>query len=177
MSTETPGTHLLNAEEPAPQLLKGVSGASLAAYRQGTVVRTYVAANPNDPEALGLLTDPAVRLGLVGETGELAELFKKHLRDGVPLDHARIVEEAGDVMWYLVAMDLPGTGTVAGILKMVARGFAELEWQHFARVSPYNTIYDIAVSLVTAATMACQVSLHDILAANTAKLLRRYPPA
>lgn len=38
-------------------------------------------------------------LGLVGESGEVAELIKKLLRDG-KLDQAALIEELGDVVYY-----------------------------------------------------------------------------
>ena len=40
-------------------------------------------------------------LGLVGETGEVADLLKKHLFQGHNLDIEKVVEELGDVAWYL----------------------------------------------------------------------------
>ena len=53
-----------------------------------------------------LITYPA--LGLVGEAGEIANKVKKILRDdhGVCSDLKReqLVEEMGDVLWYLAAL-------------------------------------------------------------------------
>ena len=47
-------------------------------------------------------------LGLCGESGEIAEKFKKLVRDkqGVlsPEDKAEIVKELGDVLWYVNAV-------------------------------------------------------------------------
>jgi NTP pyrophosphatase (non-canonical NTP hydrolase) len=40
-------------------------------------------------------------LGLAGESGEVVDLIKKHLYHGADLDRARLLEEAGDVFWYL----------------------------------------------------------------------------
>lgn len=40
-------------------------------------------------------------MGLCGETGEVAELVKKHLFHGHPLDREALVKELGDVAWYL----------------------------------------------------------------------------
>lgn len=40
-------------------------------------------------------------LGLVGETGEIAEKFKKHIRDGTPINYHDMEKELGDVLWYV----------------------------------------------------------------------------
>lgn len=40
-------------------------------------------------------------LGLSGEVGEIADHFKKHLYMGHDLDHAKVILELGDVLWYL----------------------------------------------------------------------------
>ena len=43
-------------------------------------------------------------LGLTGEAGEVADLVKKHVAQGHPLDRARLIAEAGDVAWYLARL-------------------------------------------------------------------------
>jgi len=40
-------------------------------------------------------------LGLSGETGEVADIVKKHLFQGHSLDLNKLIEEGGDVLWYL----------------------------------------------------------------------------
>lgn len=40
-------------------------------------------------------------IGLCGETGEVADLLKKHLSHGHDLDRNELVKELGDVLWYL----------------------------------------------------------------------------
>lgn len=40
-------------------------------------------------------------MGLCGETGELADIFKKHLYFGHELDIDHVIEELGDTLWYL----------------------------------------------------------------------------
>lgn len=43
-------------------------------------------------------------LGLVGEAGEVAEIWKKHLLHGKPLDREHLIQEMGDVFWYFTLM-------------------------------------------------------------------------
>lgn len=40
--------------------------------------------------------------GIVGETGEVVDILKKHLYQGHELSIERIVEELGDIMFYIV---------------------------------------------------------------------------
>jgi NTP pyrophosphatase (non-canonical NTP hydrolase) len=43
-------------------------------------------------------------LGLAGESGETAEMVKKHLFHDHELDHTAMVKELGDVLWYLAVL-------------------------------------------------------------------------
>ena len=51
-----------------------------------------------------------VALGLCGESGEVADLVKKYLHQGHPLEVEEIKKELGDVAWYLAL-----GATVAGV--------------------------------------------------------------
>lgn len=42
-----------------------------------------------------------VGLGFAGESGEVADLFKKHIHQGHPLSMKKLIEELGDVAWYI----------------------------------------------------------------------------
>lgn len=84
---------------------------------------------PSAPDAdLAYLT-----LGLVGETGEVAEHIKKHLRHGKLLDRDALRKELGDAQWYIAVLShelgfkLEDVGA-ENILKLKARypqGFAK----------------------------------------------------
>lgn len=41
------------------------------------------------------------RLGLLGEVGEIAQLLKRHIRDGKPMDKEEMKLELGDIAWYM----------------------------------------------------------------------------
>lgn len=43
-------------------------------------------------------------LGLAGEAGEVADLIKKHIYHGHPLDKEKLVKELGDCLWYVTGM-------------------------------------------------------------------------
>jgi NTP pyrophosphatase (non-canonical NTP hydrolase) len=67
-----------------------------------------------------------VALGLCGEAGEVADIVKKWMFQGHPLDYAKLREELGDVMWYLaLACELMDVGLVdiaaMNITKLKAR--------------------------------------------------------
>lgn len=40
-------------------------------------------------------------MGLAGETGEVVDMFKKHIYQGKVLDICDVIEEIGDVLWYV----------------------------------------------------------------------------
>lgn len=61
--------------------------------------------------------DPLVHcaLGLAGEAGEVADLVKKsHYVDG-RLDEVKLVEELGDVLWYLTSLVDQIGWTITGV--------------------------------------------------------------
>ena len=48
-------------------------------------------------------------LGLVGESGECADMIKKHMFQGHELDKEHLAKELGDICWYIaVAADAIG---------------------------------------------------------------------
>lgn len=43
-------------------------------------------------------------MGIATEAGELVDQFKKHIFYGKPLDRINLIEEVGDLMWYLALL-------------------------------------------------------------------------
>lgn len=70
-------------------------------------------------------------LGLCGESGEVADLVKKHAWHGRKLDRAEIADELGDVLWYLadiatalgVSLEDIAAGNVAKLRRRYPDGF------------------------------------------------------
>ena len=88
---------------------------------QTKAVRT--ASRDGDPQmALAVLG-----LGLTGEAGEAADLIKKHVGHGHPLDVAKLEKELGDVLWYIAV-----TAWQLGIpLSHIATKNIEKLWQRY----------------------------------------------
>jgi NTP pyrophosphatase (non-canonical NTP hydrolase) len=67
----------------------------------------------NEYQNLAMRTNPSTDfeknvtnavLGLCGESGEVADIIKKWRNQGHGLDEEKIIEEIGDVMWYISLM-------------------------------------------------------------------------
>lgn len=69
---------------------------------QCLALRTVSSSQPCDHILNGVM-------GLNGEAGECIDIVKKHLFQGHPLDTDKLVDELGDVLWY-VAITADGIG-------------------------------------------------------------------
>jgi len=58
-------------------------------------------------------------MGICGEAGELIDHIKKRIRDNQPIDVDDVVEELGDLLWYIAVLTRRLTG---GSLSDVAYG-------------------------------------------------------
>jgi NTP pyrophosphatase (non-canonical NTP hydrolase) len=43
-------------------------------------------------------------LGMAGETGETVDIVKKHVIYGKPLDKNKVIEECGDILYYMAVL-------------------------------------------------------------------------
>lgn len=60
-----------------------------------SVMRTARTDLPDDMQICNIL------LGLSGEVGEVVDLYKKHLFQGHDIDLVKVINEVGDVLFYL----------------------------------------------------------------------------
>lgn len=57
-------------------------------------------------------------LGLCGEAGEFADIMKKYIYQGHPIDSDHLAKELGDILWY-VSLGAAGLGlTLETIMRM-----------------------------------------------------------
>lgn len=54
-----------------------------------------------NPDLTGPVELAVLALGTAGEAGEVADLVKKHIGQGHSLDKAKLIDELGDVLWYV----------------------------------------------------------------------------
>ena len=66
-----------------------------------TVLRTAMNSSANILTTLESTSLIYAALGLAGETGEVVEIIKKHVFHGKALDKEKLIDELGDVRWYL----------------------------------------------------------------------------
>jgi NTP pyrophosphatase (non-canonical NTP hydrolase) len=62
-------------------------------------------------------------LGLCGETGEIADIWKKYLHQGHELDKEHMIEELGDVLWYCAEL---AAGLGVGLAEVAERNIEKL---------------------------------------------------
>ncbi len=68
-------------------------------------------------------------MGLCGEAGEAIDIVKKHLAQGHELDREALIDELGDVAWYLaetaMALDVSLEEVLARNVEKLRRRFPE----------------------------------------------------
>ena len=121
-----------------------------------------------------------LRPGLIGESGELIDLWKKVKIDGHEVERERVIEEAGDVLWYLCAWTLLDDLGIAyhegneapwwplhmGVYAMLTGGLADEQ----VMAATLSLVADLTGDTVSAAEL-----FSEIARANLEKLKRRHP--
>jgi NTP pyrophosphatase (non-canonical NTP hydrolase) len=77
-------------------------------------------------------------LGLTGEAGELADALKKHIAQGHELDLAKLIDEAGDILWYLAYFAVAAETTLSEI---ATRNLDKLRKRYGDRFNPERSIH------------------------------------
>ncbi len=93
--------------------------------RKGRPYKVFSRINEYQVEAMRTANDlkdalPYLTMGLIGETGEIADLVKKVFRGTYTIDEARdrILEESGDVVWYLAVLANHLGATLSEVMTM-----------------------------------------------------------
>nr|DAG86909.1 MAG TPA: NTP-PPase-like protein [Bacteriophage sp.] len=115
-------------------------------------------------------------LGMLAEIGEVAEIFQKHVRDGVPIDPKDVLDELGDVAFYVHMLAAKGYGDVITCKMILGARIGVLPFDNNP-ISALRTLRDMNLkdiySVMVSIGQYYGFGLHEILAANVTKLKRR----
>ena len=76
-------------------------------------------------------------MGLCGESGEVIDLVKKHVSHGHPLNRERLIDELGDVAWYLAEC---ATVLDVSLEEILERNIEKLKKRYPEGFSTYRSI-------------------------------------
>ena len=123
--------------------------------RTDTPITDEVLARFQKPETIRLLH---ATLGMVTESGELADMLKKHLFYGKPLDMVNAKEEVGDAMWYVgLALDVFRM-TIQEIMTMNIGKLRIRFPEKFTELAAIGRDVDVERSFLEAAAQATETS-------------------
>lgn len=115
-------------------------------------------------------------LGMLAEVGEVAEIYQKNIRDNTPIDPQDVLDELGDIAFYVHMLAAKGYGDPI-TCKEILNGVGEnVVWT----LKPADIILGLTnMSLDNVYNAMLRVgswygfTLSDILSANVTKLKRR----
>ena len=76
-------------------------------------------------------------MGLCGESGEVIDLVKKHVSHGHPLNREKLIDELGDVAWYLAVC---ATVLDVSLEEILERNIEKLKKRYPEGFSTYRSI-------------------------------------
>ena len=118
------------------------------------------------------------RLGAIGEAGEVCDIVKKHIGQGHDLDAGKVLEELGDVCWYVaLAARLDGSRIRAmrSLSSSTTFELSILLAEYCFKVRNGAISRSAALAVVMAFAERLGSDLPHVLDANVAKLRKRYP--
>ena len=167
--------------------LKGVS-MEFKEYQQ-LAKRTASRINPHTGEEFDehlMLLHAAI--GLVTESAELLDAYKKHMFYGSKLDMVNVKEEIGDCFWYVAlayetldrdikAHELDSLLSDRYLVRVLAAeaGSLLLDVDAFQESILMLRKLNALVAVLISICMVLKIDYHDVLAANINKLMVRYP--
>ena len=131
-------------------------------------------------------------LGLIGETGEVAELLKHALSHDEPVDRHRLMLELGDVCWYAVeALSISGAARskvgvdtrndgiigLAFFASQLATALTECQDRRADSASRYDfdDLLSYVLLCVNRVSQRHGITFTDVLQGNIDKLRKRHP--
>lgn len=77
-------------------------------------------------------------LGLAGEAGEVCDILKKYLFQGHKFDRSHLIEEAGDIAWYLAEL---AAGLGVELEEILIQNIAKLRRRYPQGFDPERSIH------------------------------------
>lgn len=89
------------------------------------------------PDATGMDKITNGCMGMCGEAGECIDLLKKHLQQKHALDTEKLLDECGDVLWYVVEL---ATGLGVSLETVAQHNIGKLRKRYPDGFSPERSI-------------------------------------
>lgn len=77
-------------------------------------------------------------MGMCGEAGECIDILKKHKFQGHDLDREKLIDEAGDVLWYIAEL---ATGLGTSLDAIARHNIEKLKQRYPSGFEPKRSIY------------------------------------
>lgn len=115
-------------------------------------------------------------LGMLAEIGEVAEIYQKNIRDNTPIDPKDVLDELGDIAFYVHMLAAKGYGdpvSCKSILKFPQNIDVNCDKPMNILLDLYNTNLINVYCAMLSIGKYYGFTLSDILSANVTKLKRR----
>lgn len=110
-------------------------------------------------------------IGYFTECGEFVDQYKKHMFYGRELDKTNLIEELGDMCWYLALAERHGRNLIKHGLLIKYESTDDI----VEHVMKHSNLSIYSALLVKSLCKYLDLSFEGVLEANIAKLKKRYP--
>lgn len=115
-------------------------------------------------------------LGMLAEVGEVAEIYQKNIRDNTPIEPKDVLDELGDIAFYVHMLAAKGYGDPITCKEILAGVGENIVWTlkpQDIMMNLTNMTLDNVYNAMLKVGSWYGFTLSDILSANVTKLKRR----
>ena len=121
-----------------------------------------------------------LRIGALGELGELLNLLKKYRWHGHEFERERVVDELGDVLWHVVQivpndayLEFYGCGLGGSLHNVEGNAIRQIEMMMNRLLS--KKYESFLMQILELLIVIFEIDPQEVVAYNIAKLQKRYP--